>query len=1184
MSIVKPYKGLSRNRLTDLLNEVNGRGRVEDVDFTYGIPTAVTGPNGENTRVTTTPVPGTNYLGPVDVYYTRLPISVVGELPYNTVEPPVINAFPFWIRNILPEINRALGLDLIPDEVVNVQYTEPQDSYTLTINNKSLAWTPSSLTFKAINQPLVTLDDAIPEDTLAGFVPVVGQLPQLIGDALDGFNRAIPSLEDILPGTYDGFDPKWRIMEEEVGDAPLNGFDYTPGSLVTSIDSPAKGFVLTPNDLVNVIGDAFDGFVESPNDLEFAIEQVDGFEVTPNTLDNVIAGPSRDGFDYTPGDLWDVVELDKLDGFFVADTPIDQIVTVWGHDGFDITPGDLQTCLDDSHDGFEQTPGSLETSINSFQDGFNPIIGTLDEMIANSLDGFQWTETAIDTLITAENLDGFVWNEGILYEFIPTEALDGFDLYNTSLTELIPDPYEDGFTVRDTGLIEIIYGNEFDGFLHADGDLDVVIPGGDAKLDGFIFPPTALDFCITVDSLDGFDSAPRDLDMALGAGILNGFVLRPGNIVERIYKDTFEGFGTETFFLADFIGTQLDGFEKTSSQLSHPFNGLDKFGGFTVEPTHLEDIETTASFDGFIPEPNSLDTYLRLPFEQGFEPAPGPLEGHIFAMAFASFVESPYALTDVIFTPDGFAVGDGTVEWIDEFLGGFDQDMTAPTLEQTITKSTFDGFMREPEWRQNLSIVIAPAKHNGFEPAPNNPIVPITFDVVFTKPMQTGFDPVPEWRKSLIATVDPKLKQAIDRADQYSLNGLAVRNGTGFIARPMLGFGAMIYEFPEGFAPVPEWRTPLNARVAAVIEHAKYNDYLISENISGPLDGLEKPDVQPWDGVIPNEFLKGFVPAPDTRIEIGSVVLQVFPETLTPHTSITMSENVSGRIPNAVAPHPVPTALDDIISDSLMGFAPPADTRKNLSIVFATVQSGLLIRANVFRMTDVLALPLPGWDKHPDYTDLNDLIIGDVLGWDAQDETRLSLKKVVAGTLNGSILKNNPLTMPENVSGPMQGWDEGETRIPMQYAVAQVISALTKSPMPSLPELLAGRTEGFGKPLGATIDEWIESTLDGFAAQPEWRTSLITTVNITLNGGALTKNTAVAAADLVSGPLDGIYPMALLSDTITASSLDGFDQEESVGGPLDEMVVQVIVLDRSSEQVQASEIVSGPMAGIDGTS
>lgn len=150
MATLRPYGGLSNDRLTAIINADNpGTAVQEGVDFTYGEPRAYADAQGRNTVVTLTPVSGTHYAQPEDVHYWRLPISVLSLLPVGFVQPVTIESLPFSIHASLDAINEALGVDLTPDEVVDVTYSEEQQTYTLTaIGSNSLAWYDSTFEFQ----------------------------------------------------------------------------------------------------------------------------------------------------------------------------------------------------------------------------------------------------------------------------------------------------------------------------------------------------------------------------------------------------------------------------------------------------------------------------------------------------------------------------------------------------------------------------------------------------------------------------------------------------------------------------------------------------------------------------------------------------------------------------------------------------------------------------------------------------------------------------------------------------------------------------------------------------------------------------------------------------------------------------------------------------------------------------
>lgn len=175
MATLKPYGGLSNDRLTAIVNADNpGTAVQEGVDFTYGEPRTYADSLGRNTAVTLTPVAGTHYTESQDIHYWRLPISVLGLLPAGFVQPVVIESLPFSIHASLAAINEALGVDLTPDEVEDVTYSEEQATYTLTaIGANSLAWIDSTFEFQ-IQLPGadIPLSSVIVNRALSGLVYV----------------------------------------------------------------------------------------------------------------------------------------------------------------------------------------------------------------------------------------------------------------------------------------------------------------------------------------------------------------------------------------------------------------------------------------------------------------------------------------------------------------------------------------------------------------------------------------------------------------------------------------------------------------------------------------------------------------------------------------------------------------------------------------------------------------------------------------------------------------------------------------------------------------------------------------------------------------------------------------------------------------------------------------------------
>lgn len=161
MPTIKPYKGLSNDRLTDLINSDNGTTLVEGVDFNYGPVTESAGTGGRNTAIELIPTDTTQYTSSV-VRYTRLPIHVMGLLPEGEVDSVEISELPFTIHQILPKINEALGLDLTPDEVLNTTHTQRHSVYPLTILPGSLAWLPSTYYFKVELDGVILMENGEP--------------------------------------------------------------------------------------------------------------------------------------------------------------------------------------------------------------------------------------------------------------------------------------------------------------------------------------------------------------------------------------------------------------------------------------------------------------------------------------------------------------------------------------------------------------------------------------------------------------------------------------------------------------------------------------------------------------------------------------------------------------------------------------------------------------------------------------------------------------------------------------------------------------------------------------------------------------------------------------------------------------------------------------------------------------
>lgn len=171
MAREQPYSGTSQARLVRLINTENSKNLVHGVDFVFGSMTEYTDPAGRNTQIQLLAKPGTRYEDS-EVFYYRIPVSVLDDLPEEELTEVLIPSLPFSTHQLIGPINAALGLNLTLDEVVDEVFTEKASKYALTINgSKSLAWLDSSIEFKArhVDDP-APLSEAITNDNLDGLV------------------------------------------------------------------------------------------------------------------------------------------------------------------------------------------------------------------------------------------------------------------------------------------------------------------------------------------------------------------------------------------------------------------------------------------------------------------------------------------------------------------------------------------------------------------------------------------------------------------------------------------------------------------------------------------------------------------------------------------------------------------------------------------------------------------------------------------------------------------------------------------------------------------------------------------------------------------------------------------------------------------------------------------------------
>ena len=162
MDRVKPYSGRSEKRLAGLIKAANPKLNRDDIDFEFGTPTAIAG--WINTEVHVRPVvtstvtdrdgcPCPHTVTPAlfeKIAYRRMSLQDLRLLPACMILSVKNVSLPFSIHDILPQINEALGLDLLPTEVVNHRYENVAKTYKLEISSHhNLAWTKSYYMFEA---------------------------------------------------------------------------------------------------------------------------------------------------------------------------------------------------------------------------------------------------------------------------------------------------------------------------------------------------------------------------------------------------------------------------------------------------------------------------------------------------------------------------------------------------------------------------------------------------------------------------------------------------------------------------------------------------------------------------------------------------------------------------------------------------------------------------------------------------------------------------------------------------------------------------------------------------------------------------------------------------------------------------------------------------------------------------
>lgn len=141
MSRIKPYKGTSQERLSELIRVSQPSRLPSYVNFNFGPPRPGPEPDEKSTTVLAEAYTSNRHDAPVAVNYRRLSVDALTRLPPGELVPFDPITFPTTVHAILPQINAALGLDLVTSEVRDEPLdVMPLNGITVKINDTSLAW------------------------------------------------------------------------------------------------------------------------------------------------------------------------------------------------------------------------------------------------------------------------------------------------------------------------------------------------------------------------------------------------------------------------------------------------------------------------------------------------------------------------------------------------------------------------------------------------------------------------------------------------------------------------------------------------------------------------------------------------------------------------------------------------------------------------------------------------------------------------------------------------------------------------------------------------------------------------------------------------------------------------------------------------------------------------------------
>ena len=186
---VTPYKGTSTQRLTDQLNDANRLMLRYGKDFVFVSPQNK--PGALNTEVVFKPLVFNGLFKEQKLQYTRLDIAVLDNLPAGSIKPVVIEKLPATYAELIPAINKGLGLDLTVDEITDGAVPYDVTKLVLKVNeSQSLAWI-GEIAFEAIVAGKLHIKTAV-VDTEIGTISIPTDVDSSIPfDAHDSIIRLI---------------------------------------------------------------------------------------------------------------------------------------------------------------------------------------------------------------------------------------------------------------------------------------------------------------------------------------------------------------------------------------------------------------------------------------------------------------------------------------------------------------------------------------------------------------------------------------------------------------------------------------------------------------------------------------------------------------------------------------------------------------------------------------------------------------------------------------------------------------------------------------------------------------------------------------------------------------------------------------------------------------------------------